>query len=139
MNDRISRWVARLLAHPAGFAAFNVFSVAWFLLPLAAGAAAGSVWGVRAGFETFVLVRLLLPGYLDVVTWFSSATQFTLAYQNDRDGRKLDDALAELRAGTQALLQMASNETHMQETMAEQTEAIAAALGTLIQPRKEET
>ena len=67
MNRRISRWVANVLAHPAGFLAFNIFTACWFI---------AAVW---LGQKTLLIS---LAAYLDVVTWFSSATQFTLAYQN---------------------------------------------------------
>lgn len=126
MNDRVSNWVARLLAHPAGFGLFNLFTLAWFLAP-------PLVWwlfGLKAVLA-LIVVRLLLPSYLDVVTWFSSATQFTLAYQNEKAGRKLDTSLARIDEQTALLVQMAENETHLQEAAIRQSDAVADALAEL--------
>lgn len=138
MHDRLSRWVARLLAHPAGFAVFNIFTAAWFALPFAIGGAAAAVFGWKVGLGALLLSRWLLPGYLDVVTWFSSATQFTLAYQNEKAGRKLDEALEtidrvvdEVYVTSQALLQLARNETNIQQALVTQSAAIHAAIAEL--------
>lgn len=132
MNDRISRRVAALLAHPAGFAYFNLFTLAWFALPFVIGLVAGALFGVEVGIGALVLSRWLLPGYLDVVTWFSSATQFTLSYQNDEAGRKLDASLDELFVTNATLLRLAHDEAAdrkrelaLQEAVAAQSDAVA--------------
>jgi hypothetical protein len=74
VHDRVSHIVAALLAHRAGFAAFNAFTFTWFTLTLLLPA-----W---LGLPEMPVFVVSLAGYLDVVTWFGGATQFTLAYQN---------------------------------------------------------
>lgn len=65
--------MAWMLAHPAGFLLFNVFTVVWFAVPFVIAHV------LHASSTSLVFV---LASYLDVVTWFGGATQFTLAYQN---------------------------------------------------------
>lgn len=100
MHDRVSRLAADLLAHKAGFVAFNVFTVVWF--------GAAFTLPLELGDKVAAALLLALAGYLDIVTWFSSATQFTLAYE----ARKAREA-AERTDAQQA--QMMQNQLHLMQ------------------------
>lgn len=97
MNERLSRWVASVLAHRAGFVAFNLFTVAWFATP----AVVAIFWTWKIGLMLELV--FFLPGYLDIVTWFSGATQFTIAFQND-EARRADELQLRNQMHTMELL-----------------------------------
>ena len=95
MHDRVSKWASDLLAHKSGLVAFNLFTAVWFMLGLLVPEEVmpGHVVG---GLLVFVAV------YLDIVTWFGGATQFTLAYEN----RKATEATLAQDAKVEAALDL---------------------------------
>jgi hypothetical protein len=123
LNRRVSDWVAGLLAHRAGFLAFNIFTLLWFAVPVTAGLLLG---GTRLTVTALVVAT---TAYLDVVTWFSGATQFTLGFQNAQAADKLDEALA-------TLLQLARSDAADGDALIAQGEAIQAALQELQRGRR---
>jgi hypothetical protein len=118
VNERLSRAAANVLAHRAGLLWFNVFTLAWFAVPALIGVFVN--WHVALVFELVVF----LPGYLDVVTWFSGATQFTIAFQNSKAQTALDETL-------ETLLQLARNDVAAAGAIVAQAEAIWTAVGTI--------
>jgi hypothetical protein len=75
-----------------------------------------------------LLVALLIAMFTNVLSVYATFTQNGLAHENKLNSNKIDQSLGKHDQSLGALLQLARNQTHMQETLVAQTEAIAAAL-----------
>ena len=137
MNERLSRWVAAWLAHPTGIAQALVTTAGWFAAPFAFH------WPWHS----------VIFWYLGYCTFISFATQFTIAYQNQKaeaaleltlrnmtDMMRLDIALAEqidaallrLDDGVDRLIEFATTEQQIQAAVVKQDEGIAAGIASVI-------
>jgi hypothetical protein len=89
-------------------------------------------WAIEAFFPSVDRGHLV---FLLVLSLYATFTQNGLAHENKLTSDKLDQALVaidsvvdDVYVAAQTLVQMATNETHMQTALVAQTEAILAAL-----------
>ena len=110
MNDRLSRWVAGWLAHPSGVLQALTTTAAWLAVPIA--------------FHWRLTTAIFW--YLAYCTFISFATQFTLAYQNQKAERALALTLRNQADTMRLLLQLAERDVHTGEELQAQVERMVA-------------
>lgn len=94
-----------------------------------------SLWGIESAFPTVDPGHLV---FLLVLSLYATFTQNGLAHENKITAEKLDHALEtidrvidDLYVNSQATLQLAQNETNIQQALVTQSNAITAALAEL--------
>lgn len=107
--DRFTDW----FTSAAAFAQGTVVTLAW-LVVVFSGVADRNGWWL-----------------LFALTVFSGVTQFPLAYAARRAAEASDRALGQISEATGLLVQLAENETNLQEAAAAQSAAIVSALAEL--------
>lgn len=128
----MSRWVARWLAHPTGILQALLITGVWFAAPFIG-------WQEHAA----------IFWYLAFCTFISFATQFTIAFQNQKAelaleqtlrnitdlmrldvtlAERIEDALEALDESVDRLLALAANEETIQQAAVKQEEGLYAAV-----------
>lgn len=136
MNEKISRLVARWLAHPTGIFQALGTTALWFATPPVFH------WSWHAA----------VFWYLGYCTFISFATQFTLAYQNNKAqvaldlslrnmtdmmrldialAKKVEESLSNLDTGVDKLITLATTEEEIREAFLEQDEGLAAVIASM--------
>lgn len=98
-----------------------MFTLAWF----------GVGFLVPEVFEPHrvaTIMLLVVTLYLDVVTWFGGATQFTLAYENRKATEAAEKADANLETALEMLEQAILNEIHTMEFVVSAQKATEAQI-----------
>lgn len=112
MNERISRYVAKWLAHPSGIAQALFVTVLWFASP----------------FLLHWTYTTAIFWYLAYCTFISFATQFTLAYQNHKAEIVLKQTLDNQSDMMRLAVAMAHSDQGRTEALAAHAEAIYTAV-----------